>query len=256
MDPANVHDLTPDEFFEQVHSFEHWFGAVEDYLADLEYGRRPEIHEAELSPERRDGLVGVLCNYAVAETTALEVSAGLVRIAPNRHSKIFLSTQVVDEGRHLEVVMHRMKELGVADPEAEVDRRASPSIQKFRNRLLELVDAGEWDSAIFAQNVVLECMEYSVFRAHARIADPVTSDLLERMSRDERRHIGFGENELGRRLRADPRRRLWVATVKTELDRLVLDTFDHTMEELGIPRSQRPQLGRDYLEAVERLGVL
>jgi len=28
------------------------------------------------------------------------------------------------------------------------------------------------------------------------------------------------------------------------------------MEELGIPRSERPQLGRDYLEAVERLGVL
>jgi rubrerythrin len=47
-----------------------------------------------------------------------------------------------------------------------------------------------------------------VFREHARRADPITRDLLERIIRDERRHIGFGENEIGRRIRQNPRVRL------------------------------------------------
>ena len=78
---------------------------------------------------------------------------------------------------------------------------------------------------------------------------------LERILRDERRHIGFGENEIGRRLREDPRRRVWLSTVRSELDRLVLETLERAQDELQIARSERPALGRDYLQAVDRLGI-
>ena len=98
-------------------------------------------------------------------------------------------------------------------------------------------------------------MEYTVFTAHAQIADPVTADLLERIVRDERRHIGFGENEIARRIRSEPSRRLWLRTVKEVLDELVLETFESTLEELRIPRSERPALGRSYLHVVERLDL-
>jgi ferritin-like protein len=253
--PANLHALEPEDFIEEVHTFEHWFGSVSDYLEGLDYGHRLGISDPVMPGVERDRLVTTLCSYAVAETAALEASSGLIGIAPNRASQIFLATQTADEARHVEVVLHRMRELGVADPEAEVEKRAGPSIRKFHARLVGLVGAHEWDSAIFAQNVALETMEYTVFRAHARVADPVTRDLLERILRDERRHIGFGENELGRRLKQDPRRRLWLATVKAELDALVLSTFEETLGELRIPRSERPQLGRDYLQAVGRLGL-
>lgn len=252
---ANLHGLEPEDFLEEVHSFEHWFGSVSGYLSNLDHGHRRDVSDVVEPGVERERLISTLCNYAVAETAALEASSGLIAIAPNRASKIFLATQTVDEGRHVEVVLHRMRELGVADPEAEVERRAGQSIRSFRDRLLALVEAHEWDCAIFAQNVALETMEYTVFRAHARVADPVTADLLERILRDERRHIGFGENELGRRLRADPKRKFWLATVKTELDALVLATFEEALEELQIPRSERPQLGRDYLQAVARLGL-
>lgn len=252
---GDIHAIEPEDFHEQVHSFEHWFEAVEDYLHGLEYGHQPELQESAMTPEERDRLVSTLCNYAVAETAALEASSGLVRIAPNRTSQIFLATQVVDEGRHLEVILHRLRELGVRDPEATVNERAGQSIQQFRAKLMQLVDAKEWDTAIFAQNVVLEAMEYVVFRAHAQNADPITKDLLERILRDERRHIGFGENEIGRRIHQDPRVRLWVGRVKTELDHLALATFEGTLADLGIPRSERPAIGRDYLAAVGRLGL-
>jgi ferritin-like protein len=251
--PANLHELEPEDFVSEVHSFEHWFGAVSGYLSNLDHGHRPGLYEGTLAPRERNRLVSVLCTYAVAETAALEASSGLVAIAPNRAAKIFLATQTVDEARHVEVILHRLRELGVRDPEAEVETRAGHSIRKFRDGLLRLVEAREWDSAIFAQNIALETMEYTVFHAHARVADPVTKDLLERILRDERRHIGFGENELGRRLKQAPKLRLWLSTVKAEFDSLVLETFDETLSELQIPRSERPQLGRDYLQALARL---
>ena len=117
--PTDIHDLDPQEFLEEVHSFEFWFQAVEGYLTGLTWGHKPETEEASLTDGERDRLVTVLCNYCVGETAALEGASGLIAIAPNRLAKVFLSTQVADEGRHLEVFFHRLKTLGTL--EARVD---------------------------------------------------------------------------------------------------------------------------------------
>ena len=252
--PLDVHDLDPQTFLEEVHSFEFWFAAVEGYLGGTTWGRRPEIAEAPMSDEDRERLVTVLCNYCVGETAALEGASGLIVIAPNRLSKVFLSTQVADEGRHLEVFYHRMRDLGVTDPEHEVERRASRSLLLFRRRLLELVASKDWEAAIFAQNVILESLEFAVFQDHIRDADPVTADVLRGVVKDERRHIGFGENELGRRLATAPHIRARIGQIKKELDHLVLDALEETTRHLGMPRSDQDRLGRAYLESVERLG--
>ena len=252
---ADIHSLEPEDFLEEVHSFDHWFGAVEDYLSDLDHGHRWGLDEGFIEPGDRERLISILCSYAVAETAALEASSGLIRIAPNRRAKVFLATQVADEGRHVEVILHRLRELGVADPDAEVERSGGKSVRRFRERMLRLVDAREWDTAIFAQNVVLEAMEFSVFNAHARVADPVTRDLLERIVRDERRHMGFGENEVGRRIREAPGRRAWIQAVKQELDALAILTLEEALDEINLPRGERPDVGRDYLQIVERLGL-
>jgi hypothetical protein len=66
--------------------------------------------------------------------------------------------------------------------------------------------------------------------------------------------MGFGENELGRRLADTPHIRARLQAVKKELDPLVLDTFEDTLEQVGVERSERPELGRRYLASVERLG--
>jgi 1,2-phenylacetyl-CoA epoxidase catalytic subunit len=237
-----------------VHSFEFWFQAVSGYLPGRPFGHRNDTPEATLEPAERERLITVLSNYCVGETAALEGASGLIAIAPNRQAKVFLATQVVDEGRHLEVLLHRMRELGVVDPEAEVERRVSRNLVLFKRRLLELVASKDWEAAIFAQNVILEAMEFVVFQTHARRADPVTREVLEGIVRDERRHIGFGENELGRRLKQSPHTRARLVEVRRELDRLVLASFEETMAEAGVPASERPELGRHYLDAVARLG--
>jgi 1,2-phenylacetyl-CoA epoxidase catalytic subunit len=252
--PGDVHDLDPDVFLEEVHSFEFWFQSVEGYLSGLRYGHRPETPEADLGELERDRLITVLCNYCIGETAALEGASGLIAIAPNRLAKVFLATQVADEGRHLEVLLHRLRDLAVADPEGEVQRRASRGLLLFKQRLLELVAGSDWEAAIFAQNVILEALEFAVFHSHAQSADPVTREVLQGIIKDERRHIGFGENELGRRLRGAPHVRARLSRVKRELDHLVLDALNETMHAIATPAAERERLGRAYLESVERLG--
>ena len=252
--PLDLHQLAPEAFLEEVHSFEFWFDAVRGYLEGQQHGRRPETPEAVLSPPERERLVTVLCSYCIGETAALEGAGGLIQIAPNRHAKVFLATQTVDEGRHLEVLTRRLRELGVGDPEAEIERRGSRSLKEFHRRLLELVRGRDWIAALFAQNVVLECMEFAVFGLHAKTADPRTREVLAGIVKDERRHMGFGENELGRRLRDAPYARERLRAVRSELDALVLRSFEETLDAIGTPRSERAQPGRHYLDAVARLG--
>jgi 1,2-phenylacetyl-CoA epoxidase catalytic subunit len=254
-DPAlDLHALPPGEFLEHVHSFEFWLGSVQGYLAGRPYGHHESLAEPAWTEPERDRLVTVLCHYCLGETMALEGAGGLIRRAPNRPSKVFLATQTVDEGRHLEVLVHRLAALGVAAPEAEIERRASPELARFRERLLALVAAGEWEAALFAQNVILEAAEFAVFHRHAKSADPITREVLLGIIKDERRHLGFGENELGRRLARAPALRERLRAVRSELDPLLLGSFSHTLGLLGAPAAERSELGRDYLAAVERLG--
>jgi len=248
------HALTEGEFLDEVHSFEFWFGAVEGYLHDRPYGYDPETEDIEMDDRRKDGLITTLCNYCVGETAALEASSGMIGFAPDRASQIFLSTQVADEGRHLEVLLHRLTMLGVRDPKREIEARANRSLLRFKERLLEFVDGHDWEAAVFAQNVILECLEFTVFRNHAQNADPITKQILQGIVIDERRHMGFGENDLGRRLILAPHMHDRLDRIKRELDSLVLTTFKQTLGELGLEGDDAPDLASDYLGAVARLG--
>ncbi len=259
MDPAadtwEPHLLDEDDFIREVQSFSFWFEAVEGYLGDRPLGHDPDLSDVDLDVAERDNLVTILCNYCVGETAALEASSGLVRLASNNPAQIFMATQVVDEARHVEVFRRRLGELGVTDVDAAIESRANPELVEFKKRLLAFVDRGQWDLAVFAQNVLLETMEDTVFRFHRAGADPITGQILEGVIADERRHLGFGENDLGRRLARDPERRRELAEVRAELDPLVLKSFEATYRDLGLRADEYPDLGRSYLDAVERLGL-
>lgn len=252
---GDLHELPPDAFHDRVHSFEHWLGSIHGYLEDRPWGHREDLVTEELEADTRDRLITTLCNYCVGETAALEGSGGLIRVAPNRALKVFIATQTADEARHLEVLIHRLGELGVDEPEREIARRTHPSLFSFKQKLLALVSSGDWLRALFAQNVVLEAMEFTVFRQHAGQTDPITRDLLIGIIKDERRHIGFGENVLGRHLKVDPGAAAKLASVRAELDPLVLETFELALRDLGVPASRRTELGKEYLAAVGRLGI-
>ena len=174
VDDFDPHALDEQDFLDEVHSFQFWFDSVEGYLAGSTV--RPARDDRRRGARRRPARAAD--HHTVQLLRRRDRSArgrrGLVQLAPDRNSKIFMATQVVDEARHLEVFLHRLRELGVADPEREIERRAQPALVDFKGALLELVEQGDWQAALFAQNVILETMEYTVFRLHAANADPVT----------------------------------------------------------------------------------
>jgi len=249
------HELADQDFLDEVHSFQFWFDSVEGYLSERPYGRSTSTADTELDDDRRERLITTLCNYCVGESAALEGASGLVRLAPDHNSKIFMATQVVDEARHLEVFLHRLRDLGVTDTDLEIERRAQPALVEFKGALLDLVAEGDWQAAVFAQNVILETMEYTVFRLHRSNADPVTAEVLAGVISDERRHAGFGESDLGRSLAADPSGRIRLGEIKQRLDAIVLGVFEAALADVGATTEGTSQLARDYLHTVERLGL-
>jgi 1,2-phenylacetyl-CoA epoxidase catalytic subunit len=254
VDGVEIHARDHDGFLREVHSFEFWFQSVEGYLSDHPYGVDPKAPIPNLTESERDALIATLSTYCVGEVAALDGASGMIGFAPNRHSKIFLATQVVDEARHLEVMLHRLSELGVTDAEAEFEARANPNLLAFRSRLREFVEAKDWEASLFAQNVILESMEFAAFHSHMQTADSRTAEMLEGVLKDERRHMGFGENNLGRHLEQSPHARTRLQEIKKELDTLVLATFEDSQRALGMPASERSVVGRLYLESVARLG--
>ena len=251
---TELHDREHGAFLDEVHSFEFWFQSVEGYLHDRPYGLDPADTVPELDDQERSALITTLCTYCIGETAALEGASGMIAFAPTRRAKIFLATQVVDEARHLEVFYHRLAELGVDEPEEAVAQHGHRALETFKQRLLQFVDARDWEAALFAQNVILESMEFAAFHSHMRRADARTAELLGGVLRDERRHMGFGENDLGRMLSSAPHVRARLAQIKRELDPLVLDTFEESQHALGVPRDERPDVGRLYLDTSARLG--
>lgn len=252
--PLDLHDLDAHAFHAEVHSFEFWFQAVEGYLANNPYGYNPNTEEEELTDQRKEGLITILCNYCIGESAALEASSGMISFAPDYHSKIFLSTQVADEGRHLEILIHRLKMLGVKDPIKEISTRSNLHLNRFKQRLLEYVDSHDWEAAVFVQNVVLEAMEFAVFQSHLNTADLITRQMLSGIVKDERRHMGFGENDLGRRIQQQPHIKKRLDKIKKDLDKMIFSIFDDVLNSLEIPAAEKPDLKHKYLGAVHRLG--
>ncbi len=253
-DSTEIHDRDHDSFLKEVHSFEFWFQSVEGYLVEHPYGVDPNAPIPSLSESERTALIATLSTYCVGEVAALDGASGMIGFAPNRQAKIFLATQVVDEARHLEVMLHRLEELGIRDAESQFEARANPNLLAFKKRLQEFVEAKDWQASVFAQNVILESMEFAAFHSHMQTADPRTAEMLASVLKDERRHMGFGENDLGRHLAASPQARTRLGEIKKELDALVLATFEDSLRALGTPVSERPNVGRLYLETVARLG--
>ena len=251
---AEIHAQAHSAFLEEVHSFEFWFQSVEGYLSDHPYGVDPDAPLPVLDEPQREALVATLSTYCVGEVAALDGASGMIGFAPNHQSKIFLATQVADEARHLEVMLHRLAELGVRDAEVGFEARANRNLLAFRERLMQFVEAKDWQASVFAQNVILESMEFAAFRSHMRTADPRTGEMLSGVLTDERRHMGFGENDLGRRLARAPQDRGRLYEIKKELDALVLATFEDSLQALGMPAAERPEVGRLYLDTVARLG--
>lgn len=110
---------------------------------------------------------------------------------------LFLSTQVVDEARHVEVFTKRLFLNGVGFVGAYPKTEAS---------LQGLIAQDEFDKASFLLHVLGEGTFLDLFAFLRRIApDEATREILVRAHEDEARHVAYGTGRVRVQLQADAR---------------------------------------------------
>lgn len=176
-----------------------------------DYGWDQEVVEA---------LARVLSQFYYGERGAQLISSQLVGMVDDQEAANFLSTQVIDEARHVEIMEKMILHLDTLGP-----------INPFLNALLtDMSRTPNFHEKIIGMNLLVEGLALSTFKVtvDAMKADENMTPLarerfqepLEYIIRDEARHVGFGATYIpghmekvssSRRLQIKARQLVWMA---------------------------------------------
>jgi hypothetical protein len=159
----------------------------------------------QLDAERRGALVHPLTMLMWGELGAWIVSADLARRLDDPDARLAASSQVFDEARHFYVLRDYVALLHVPVPELD---------PYFRIAVRRLLCSRSLELKLFAMQILAEGAAQAIFRflADAQI-EPVLTEILPYIERDEARHVGLGILHLPARLGAlGPRRCRRLAT--------------------------------------------
>ena len=206
-----------------------------------------------------------LSQFLHGEQGALLATAQLVNSVPDFESKLYASTQVADEARHVDVYNRYLHEkIGFAYP-------VSPDLKKLLD--LILTDS-RWDMKFLGMQIMVEGLALAAFAMiRNNTSEPLLRDLTAYVMADEARHVAFGvlslrdyyleQPESVRRERED---------FIYESSRLMRDRFlfQQVWEKLGMPVERckeialhnhaqvlfRQMLFSRIVPSVKRLGLL
>ncbi|MBZ0253770.1 MAG: ferritin-like domain-containing protein [Candidatus Methylomirabilis sp.] len=150
------------------------------------YGTRlwDRLTKREIERLRHENLSWTLSQFLHGEQGALLVSAQVVDATPEIDAKLYGATQVMDEGRHVEVYERYLRE----------------KLQKtygINQHLKTLIDAiltdTRWDFKYLGMQIMVEGLALAAFRTiHQLTSEPLLRDITEHVIGDEARHVAFG----------------------------------------------------------------
>jgi hypothetical protein len=148
----------------------------------------------QLSEEKRRALAHPISLLMWGELAAWVVSAELAERLEDPDARMAASSQVFDEARHFYVLRDYMAFLHVPVP---------PLDPFFATAARSLLDSKDLTLKLMAMQILTEGSAQAIFRflADARV-EPVLSDILPYIERDEARHVGLGILHLPDRLAA------------------------------------------------------
>jgi len=124
-----------------------------------------------------------LSQFLHGEQGALVVCGQLVNSIPELDAKLYASTQVVDEGRHVEVFERYVKKL----------HKIYPVDPLLKSVLDEILATNLWELKLLGMQMIVEGLAIAAFNVMRRqTADPTLSQLLDYVLQDEGRHVNFG----------------------------------------------------------------
>ncbi len=126
----------------------------------------------------------------------------LVNSIPELDAKLYASTQVVDEGRHVEVFERYVKKL----------HKIYPVDPLLKAVLDEILSTNLWELKLLGMQMIVEGLAIAAFNVMRRqTADPTLTLLLDYVLQDEGRHVNFGYFALRRSIPAmDPDKRAYL----------------------------------------------
>jgi len=140
-----------------------------------------------------------LSQFWYGEQAALAICGQLIPLVPDMSAKLYLSSQVIDEARHVEVFGRYLNLIG--GPSG-----LNPHLERL---LCTLIDVTRPEEKLVGMQVLAEGLALDSFQdLKDATSDPLLHEILDKVTRDESRHMGFGILYLKRRMaQASPERR-------------------------------------------------
>ena len=125
-----------------------------------------------------------ICQFMHGEQGALICTAKIVETVPWYDAKLYASTQVVDEARHVEVFARYL------------DEKLGGSYQinaHLRMLLDDIVNDSRWDMTYLGMQIMVEGLALAAFgNMQQMTTEPLLKKLLRYVMSDEARHVAFG----------------------------------------------------------------
>ncbi len=140
-----------------------------------------------------------LSQFLHGEQGALVVCGQLVNSVPELDAKLYAATQVMDEGRHVEVFERYIKKL----------HRIYPVDPLLKALLDEILATNVWELKLLGMQMIIEGLAIAAFNLMRRqTADATLAQVLDYVLQDEGRHVNFGYFALKRSMATmEPARR-------------------------------------------------
>ena len=150
------------------------------------FGNSP-FFERMSEAERKEAEVRVsawrLSQFLHGEQGALLVASQLVNPLPELDEKLYASTQVVDEGRHVEVFERYTKKL----------HRIYPVDPLLKRLVDQILSSESWELKLLGMQMLIEGLAIAAFNLmRQQTGDSTLADLLDYVLQDEGRHVNFG----------------------------------------------------------------
>jgi len=156
----------------------------EDYIPLSDYPMYRRLNAKEKAEQRHAILSWLLSQFLHGEQGALFAATQVVQSVPWMDAKLYGSTQVVDEGRHVEVFSRYLN--------TKIEKTYS-----IDDNLYVIIDQlmgdSRWDMKFLGMQIMIEGLALGAFRTlRAATEEPLLEHLLERVIGDEARHVKFG----------------------------------------------------------------
>ena len=126
----------------------------------------------------------MLSQFLHGEQGALICTAKIVETVPWYDAKLYASTQVVDEARHVEVFARYLDEKLGGEYQVNVH---------LRSLLDDIVNDSRWDMTYLGMQIMVEGLALAAFGfLHQLTGEPLLKKILRYVMSDEARHVAFG----------------------------------------------------------------